>query len=128
VTDTARAIVRLLATDISGQRYILNGDNWSWRHLFETIAARSSGRSLPRREATPFLAGIAWRVEKVKSLLNGRASLLTRESARVCRQQAHFFNNSKILRQLPDFRFHPLEESIRTACQAYLHSADSLLK
>ena len=45
VTDTAKAIVRLLATDISGQRFILNGDNWSFRHLFTTIA-REFGKTL----------------------------------------------------------------------------------
>jgi nucleoside-diphosphate-sugar epimerase len=121
VTDTARAIVRLLATDISGQRYILNGDNWSWRHLFETIAAEF-GKKPPTREATPFLAGVAWRIEKIKSLLTGRSVLLTRESARVAATRT-FFNNGKILRQLPDFRFTPLEETIRTACQAYLQTA-----
>jgi nucleoside-diphosphate-sugar epimerase len=120
VTDTAKAIVRLLATDISGQRFILNGDNWSFRHLFTTIA-REFGKKPPSREATPFLAGIAWRVEKIKSLLNGKPSLLTRESARVATSST-FFDNSKILRQLPDFRFTPLEETIRAACQAYRHS------
>ena len=120
VTDTAKAIVRLLATDISGQRFILNGENWSFRQLFTTIA-REFGKKAPSREATPFLAGIAWRVEKIKSLLNGKPSLLTRESARVATSST-FFDNSKILRQLPDFRFTPLEETIREACQAYQHS------
>jgi dihydroflavonol-4-reductase len=116
VTDTAKAIVRLLATDISGQRFILNGDNWSFRQLFTTIA-REFGKKPPSREATPFLAGIAWRVEKI----NGKPSLLTRESARVATSST-FFDNSKILRQLPDFRFTPLEETIRAACQAYQHA------
>jgi dihydroflavonol-4-reductase len=120
VTDTAKAIVRLLATDISGQRFILNGENWSFRQLFTTIA-REFGKKAPSREATPFLAGIAWRIEKIKSLLNGKPSLLTRESARVATSST-FFDNSKILRQLPDFRFTPLEETIREACQAYQHS------
>ncbi len=120
VTDTAKAIVRLLATDISGQRVILNGDNWSFRHLLTSIA-REFGKKPPSREATPFLADIAWRVEKIKSLLKGKPSLLTQESARVATSST-FFNNSKILRQLPDFRFTPLEETIRAACQAYRHA------
>ena len=120
VTDAAKAIVRLLETNIIGQRFILNGDNWSFRHLFTTIA-REFGKKPPSREATPFLAGIAWRVEKIKSLLNGKPSLLTRESARVATSST-FFDNSKVLRQLPDFCFTPLEETIRAACQAYQHA------
>jgi nucleoside-diphosphate-sugar epimerase len=121
VADTARAIVRLLQTDINGERYILNADNWSWRHLFETMA-KEFGKKPPTREATPVLAGLAWRMEKVKSLFTGRSTLLTRESARVAASKT-FFNNGKILRLLPDFRFTPLEESIRAACQHYLRTA-----
>jgi dihydroflavonol-4-reductase len=121
VTDTARAIVRLLETEISGERYILTAENWSWRHLFETIAAEF-GKKSPTREATPFLAGIAWRVEKIKSFLTGRPTLLTRESARIAATKT-FFSNGKILQQLPDFRFTPLEETIRAACQAYLQAS-----
>jgi len=120
VQDIARVIVRLLQTDINGERYILNGDNWSWRQLFETMA-REFGKKPPTREATPFLAGFAWRAEKVKSLLTGRPALLTRESARVAASKT-FFNNGKILRLLPDFRFTPLEETIRMACQHYLRT------
>lgn len=118
VKDTARVIVRLMEGDICGQRYILNGDNWSFRHLFETMAAEF-GKNPPSREATPFVAGVAWRMEKVKTLFTGKPSLLTRESARVASSSA-FFDNSKILRQLPGFRFTPLEETIREACKKYL--------
>jgi dihydroflavonol-4-reductase len=129
VTDTARAVVRLLESDISGQRYILNGDNWSFRHLFETMAA-GFGKKPPHREVTPFLSGVAWRMEKIKSLMTGKPSLLTRESARVARSKT-FFDNGKILRQLPGFRFTPLEETIGAACRAYLEqgrSSNAVLK
>jgi dihydroflavonol-4-reductase len=118
VTDAARAIVRLLEHEVCGQRYILNGDNWSFRHLFE-IMASAFGKKPPYREATPLLAAMAWRMEKVKSLLTGKPSLLTRESARVAATSTRF-DNRKILRQLPDFGFTPLEETIRVACAAYL--------
>ena len=118
VTDAARAIVCLLESDVTGERYILNGDNWTFRRLFETIAA-GFGKKPPSREATPVLAGIAWRMEKLKSLFSGHPSLLTRESARVA-QSSTYFDNGKLLRQLPGFQFTPLEESIGKACNAYL--------
>jgi dihydroflavonol-4-reductase len=121
VADTARAIVRLLQTDIHGERYILNGDNWTWRHLFETMA-KEFGKKPPTREATPFLTGVAWRMEKLKSLFTGKKALLTRESARVAASKT-FFSNNKILRLLPDFRFTPLEETIRIACRNYMQMA-----
>lgn len=118
VVDTAKAVVRLLETDIVGQRYILNSENWTFRRLFESMA-EGFGKKPPTREATPLLAGIAWRSQRVKSWVSGRPSLLTRESARVARSST-FFDNGKILRQLPDFAFTPLEDTIRHACKAYL--------
>lgn len=122
VKDVARAIGLLLESDagVVGQRYILNGENWTFRQLFETMAA-SFGKKPPSREATPFLAGIAWRKERIKSLFSGKPSILTRESARVA-QSLTYFDNSKILAALPDFRFTPLESTIKAACADYLGS------
>ena len=118
VTDTARAIVCLLESDIVAERYILSGDNWTFRRLFETIAT-GFGKKPPSREATPFIAGIAWRTARLKSLFSGQPGILTRESARIARTST-YFDNGKILEQLPGFRFTPLEETIRQACSAYL--------
>ena len=120
VGDTARAVVRLLATDLVGQRYILNGDNWSYRKLFGEIAA-GFDKKPPSREATPFLAGIAWRIERIKSIFSGRPTLLTRESARVAQSRTSF-DNTKVLEALPGFSFTPLETSVREACRLYLNS------
>ena len=118
VKDVARAVVALLESDVAGERYILNGDNWSFRRLFETMAA-GFGKRPPSREATPFLAGIAWRRERLRSLFSGKPSILTRESARVA-QSLTYFDNSKILAQLPGFQFTPLEKTIKLACEEYL--------
>lgn len=117
VGDVAEAIVALMETDITGQRFILNGDNWTFRQLFNTIAD-GFGKKHPHKEATPFLSSIAWRLEKIKSLFSGKRPLLTRESARVARSKTYFDNN-KILQQLPGFRFTPLEKTIKRSCETY---------
>ena len=117
VSDVATAIVALMESDITGQRYILNGDNWTFRQLFNTIAD-GFGKKQPHKEATPFLSSIAWRMEKLKSLFSGKRPLLTRESARVARSKTYFDNN-KILQQLPGFQFTPLEKTIKRSCEAY---------
>jgi len=114
----ACAIVSLLESGISGERFILSGENWSFRQLFNAIADEFSKKQ-PTREATPFLSGVAWRLEKLRSFFSGRSSLLTRESARIARTRTRF-DNSRILLQLPDFAFTPLRQTIRQACKAYL--------
>jgi nucleoside-diphosphate-sugar epimerase len=113
-----------LESDVTGERYILNGDNWSFRQLFNSIAA-GFGKKQPSREATPFLGQIAWRLEKIKSFFSGSHPLLTRESARIA-QSSTFFDNSKILHQLPGFAFTPLEQTIEDACKAYLRQSTSI--
>lgn len=118
VEDVAKAIVLLLETDISGERYILNGDNWSFRKLIDTMADNFQ-RKRPTLLATPFLGSIAWRIEKLKSIFSGSKPLLTRESARVAHSKT-IFNNSKILAALPGFSFTPLDRTIQDACKHYI--------
>jgi nucleoside-diphosphate-sugar epimerase len=124
VADVSAAIVTLLESNITGQRFILNGDNWSFRQLFNNIAT-AFGKKQPHREATLFLGALAWRLEKIKSLFSGHRPLLTRESARIA-QSRTYFDNTKILQQLPDFRFTPLEKTIQGACNAYIKSLPHL--
>jgi nucleoside-diphosphate-sugar epimerase len=117
VSDVADAIIALMESDITGQRFILNSDNWTFRQLFNTIAD-GFGKKRPHREATPFLSAIAWRLEKIKSIFSGKRPLLTRDSARVARSKT-YFDNSKILQQIPGFQFTPLEKTIKRSCEAY---------
>jgi dihydroflavonol-4-reductase len=118
VQDVARATVLLMESGISEQRFVVTGDNWPFRKLQETIAS-GFGKKPPSREATPGLLQVAWRMEKLKSLLTGKKPLLTKESARVAISQT-LFENDKILRTLPGFSFTPLEETIKKACENYL--------
>lgn len=120
VEDIARSVVLLLQSDISAERFILSGDNLSFRQLFNAIADGFSKKH-PWREATPFLGGIAWRLEKLKSILTGRPSILTKETSKIA-QSKNFFDNSKILGHLPGFQFTPLKDSIPRICLSYLEA------
>ena len=118
VEDVANAALMLLETGISNERFIVNAGNWSFRQVFNAMAD-GFGKKRPWREATPALAAIAWRIEKVKNLFSGKASLLTKETARIA-QTATYFDNSKICKALPGLVFTPLEVCIKNACNHYL--------
>lgn len=124
VQDVARAVADLMESGISGERFIINGDNWSFRNLFTAIA-QGLGKKPPYKKATPFLGEIAWRIEKIKSLFTGKRPLLTRESARVAHSKTNF-SNRKLREALPDFSFTPLEQSIENACKKYLNPVQPL--
>jgi dihydroflavonol-4-reductase len=123
VEDVARATVLLMESGTEAERYIVNGDNWSFRQLFDTIAENFNKRK-PRRNATPLLGQLAWRLEAVKSWF-GSNPVVTKQSALVA-QSRTYFDNSKILKALPGFSFTPLEDSVRKACRRYLETVPSL--
>jgi nucleoside-diphosphate-sugar epimerase len=118
VEDAARAIVALMETEITEQRFIINGDNWLFKKLQDTIAT-SLSKKKPMREATPRLLDIGWRLEKIKSFFSGKRPLLTRDSVRVAKSKT-YFDNAKLLRTLPGFSFTPLEKAIDRAGKRYL--------
>ncbi len=118
VEDVAKVTVLMMENDSCEERFIVNGDTWSFKKLQETIAD-SFGKKRPSRSITPFVMGMAWRMELLKSFLSGKKSLLTKESARVA-QSKTYFENDKILNALKGFSFTPLEETIQKACKKYI--------
>jgi dihydroflavonol-4-reductase len=120
VEDVARAIVLLMESDISGERFILSAENRSFQEIMDLIADGFS-RKHPRWNAGPLLSRIAWRWEYLKSGLSGKPPLLTQETARIARSQT-YFENDKMLRSFPGFGFRSLSETISRSCQSYLDS------
>ena len=117
VEDVAKAIVQLMESDITGERFIISGENASFHEVFNLIAD-AFGKKHPHLEATAFLAAFAWRFEKIKTLFTGNTSALTKESAMIALSKT-YFDNTKILKALPDFSFTSLKECIEKACKAY---------
>ncbi|MBI1343994.1 MAG: NAD-dependent epimerase/dehydratase family protein [Terrimonas sp.] len=117
VEDTAKAIVMLMESAITEQRFIINGDNWTFRQLLTTIA-ENFNKKPPAIKASKQMSHLAWRLEWLKSLFTGKKPLLTRESAKVAGSRT-YFENDKIRAALPGFSFTPLEESIKKACKKY---------
>jgi dihydroflavonol-4-reductase len=118
VADVAKATILLMESSVSEQRFIINGDNWSFKKLQDTIA-EGFGNKKPSLKTTPFLLAIAWRLEKIKSFFTRKKPLLTKESARVAQSQT-MFENGKLLKAFPEFSYTPLEDSIQKACKMYV--------
>jgi nucleoside-diphosphate-sugar epimerase len=117
VEEVAKATILLMESNITEERFIVNGDTWNLKKLQDTIADAFE-KKRPSNKATPFLMSIAWRLEKIKSLFSGKKPLLTKESAIVAQSQT-WFENDKLLKALQGFSFTPLEESIKNAAAKY---------
>lgn len=117
VEDVAKVTCLFVENDKSEERYIVNGDTWSFKKLQDTIAAGFEKKG-PTRKTSPFILAIAWRLEKLKSHFTGKKPLLTKESIRVANSKT-WFENDKILATIPGFQFTPLEQTIASACVKY---------
>ena len=124
VEDVAKATVLLMESSISGERFIINSENWPFQKLFNTIADKF-GTKRPWRKATPFLGQLAWRIEKIKSLFNGKKPPITRENAKVAHSKTHF-SNRKIREAFPYLSFTPLDQAIERASKKYLNPLQKL--
>ena len=114
VRDVAEAMILLMNSDISGQRFILNSECVSYKDLFFSIA-KCFGKKPPQKKVTPFLAEVVWRMEALKAMFTGKKQLLTKETARTA-QSKIYYDNSKILKALPGFKFTKIEDTIERTC------------
>ncbi len=119
--DVARLMVLLMKSNITGERFIVSAENKTYRSVFSEMA-KAFGKKPPSRKVSPFLAGIVWRIERLKSFFTGQDPLLTKETAETAQQKV-FFDNSKILSAIPGFQFRPISDTIKGCCKEYMDKA-----
>jgi nucleoside-diphosphate-sugar epimerase len=110
VRDVAKAMLALMESDISNQRFILSAENKSYKEVFNIIA-KAFNKKLPHKKITPLLAKIVWRLEAIKSMFTGNDPLITKETAATALANVHF-DNTKLKKFLPDFNYIKLEDTI----------------
>ena len=118
VRDVVKAMILLMKSDIRNERFILNVDNIEYKRLFELIAA-ALGKPAPSIKINPTLSRLAWRVEKLRSMITGIKPLITRETAHTAVQH-YEYSNEKIKKEL-GFEFTPIEETVGHFCRIFLN-------
>ena len=116
VKDVSNAMTALMNSNITAQRFIISGHNSPYRTIFNLIADAFKVPR-PHKRVTPFLAAIVWRIEAVKTFFTGSSPLLTKETT-LTAQAVVNFDNTKLLKALPDFSYTPLEETIHRVAGA----------
>ncbi len=122
VYDVVRIMIVLMNSNICSERFIVNADNISYKKLFDMIAA-AFNKKAPQKKVTPFMAGLIWRLEKIRSLVTGKAPFITKETANTALAKV-YFDNSKLLTALPAFNYTPLKNSVERICTELLQMND----
>ena len=114
VRDVAEAMIQLMKSEITAEKFIISAGNMSYRAMF-TMIANAFGKKKPSKKVTPFIAALTWRLESFKSKFTRSTPLLTRETAASALTKIAY-NNKKLLRFLPTFQYKPLQETITYTC------------
>ena len=123
VKDVVKAMILLMGSDITAQRFILSAENRTFRYVFNLIAKGFDKRP-PHKKVTPTLAKIVWRLEAIKSRFTGKPPLVTKETA-VTALAKVYFDNSKLKKFLPEFSYKRVEETIADTCTALQQKINS---
>jgi len=118
VWDVVHAMITLMESTISGERFILSSENLSYREVF-TLVANALGKKPPKHYAPPFLTGMTWRSDWLVSKLLFRPQLFTRDTARSAHHKTCFSN--KKIRDLTGIDFKPVKQSISETAKIFLY-------
>ncbi|TAJ13593.1 NAD-dependent epimerase/dehydratase family protein [Marinilabiliaceae bacterium JC017] len=109
VRDVVKAMIMLMESGIANDRFLLNAENMSYQQFF-TAVAKALNATPPKKEATPYMTSLAWRFEKIKYWLTGKAPRISKETAKTAHKKSHY-SSKKIIDQM-GFEFTPIEKTI----------------
>ena len=116
VRDVCRCMIALMDSEISGQRYLLNGENLYYRDLFNQIAD-ALGTPRPSKLATTRLTELGWRAEWLRSKFGFGRPQLTRETARSGHRITRYSNRK--IAEATGHEFIPISETIRWTAEKF---------
>jgi dihydroflavonol-4-reductase len=114
VKDVVQAMIQVMDSDVSAERFILCADSLPYKSIF-TQMADNFGKRAPHKKVTPFLASLVWRWEAIKAIFTGKDPVLTKETARTAAAKVRF-DNSKLIKFFPSFQYTAVEDSLRRIC------------
>ncbi len=112
--DLAKCIYELTLSDISGERFVINAGPISYKTFFEKTATVFRKKA-PSKLLSPWLAGVLWRLEAIRSFFTGKAPLLTKETA--LSSSHHFEYSNKKIKKAIAIEFQPFDTSIERICK-----------
>jgi dihydroflavonol-4-reductase len=109
VKDVATIMITLMESEKTGERFIINAENISYKDLF-TQTANALGIAAPKSEAKPWMLNLAWRFTSLKNKLFGKKGGLNKSITQAA-SKISFYDNSKI-KTLLNYQFIPINNSI----------------
>ena len=122
VADVVNAMVTLMNSDLTAERFIVSSGNYSYREIF-TLIAGSLNKKPPRFRANSFMIGFARRFSAIQKAIVGSKSLITRETVNNAKSVC-LYNNTKLLKSIPAFSYTPINNAINLMAQSFINSKE----
>jgi nucleoside-diphosphate-sugar epimerase len=116
VRDVSRAMIQLMDSDITGERYILNGEDLTYLEFFNMMA-KTLGKDYPKIEAKKWMMEVAWRGAWLKSFFTGKSAEFTKSNARSFLSSYSY--SSEKLEHETGFEYTALQQAIYWIGEAY---------
>lgn len=117
VEDVVEIMLRLMQSDINGERYTLTAEDINYKDLLDTIAA-GMGKKGPSIQASQLMLAIGWRMDWLLGKLLQRKRQLTRHMAKSA-YSTEPFDNSKIVTEL-GYKFKDMKPYLKELAAEYL--------
>ena len=117
VKDVVQIMIKLMASNIINERFILVSQNLSFKDVFFQIAD-ALNKKRPIFKVTPFLSQIAWRLDVLKSKFTGKAPLMNKETAKTILSK-EYYTSQKIQSAL-NYEFEIIDKTIKSTCSDFL--------
>lgn len=117
VQDVTRIMIQLQQSNIINERFVLVAKNISYKAFLYSIAKHLHVNP-PKKEAKPWLLAIGWRLDWLSHKLFGKRRLLVKQMVASLYNKA-IYNNKKI-KDVLNYEFIPLEESISVVCKQFI--------
>jgi nucleoside-diphosphate-sugar epimerase len=116
--DVANALIELVNSKTYNQRFLLIGENISFKTIFDQLA-RALGKKSPSIESKRWMSELAWRFFWIWSKITGKAPTITKQTASSAHTRT-VYSKDKFSNLFPDFEFHTVDEAIQNTTKAYL--------
>ena len=117
VSDVTTAMILLMDSDISGERFIINAENLAYKDVLEWIAAALNVEP-PKYLFNAMESKLAWGGMKLYSRFTGKNPPLTKDNLTVL--SCHYYYSNEKIKEAVKIRFTPIQKSIKNVAVHFL--------
>lgn len=114
VRDVSKRMLTLMDSEISSERFLIIGENITYKKLFDTIAD-ALDKKKPTIRVNKLLMGVSWRLAAFFSFITGKPTALTKQSTKSAFSVTRY-SSEKIDNWIPT-KYYSVKESVDNSVQ-----------